>query len=301
MVSLGSEPQQRLSTAPSILPTRVGELEPSIRKVIAVGMLVLLIGTASPPSIADPGADQDAGDSPEEATVLPEEGTYNGTITTLDDDWYRLDIEEDHTVCLRVVLEGDIASTITLSPNSQLDPAVSRDMAPGKVLDMAMAIEPTDTAFLGIEASSLLDTGDYTFDLQAFTVFELPWDEGGDGDAGDSPSDATPLPGICQVGHLSPKQGDTADVYSFEIGEDEHLGLSLIQVGASPVELELISPVGEVVTSITDGAFEDVTIDQAGTWYLSFQTSSTDDPVAYIGGITINGPEPPPCKPTCLD
>ncbi len=233
--------------------------------------------------------------------MLAGEGTYNGTITTADDDWYRLDIEEDHTVCLRVIVHGDIASTVTLSPDSQLDPAVSRNMEPGKVLDMAMAVEPTDTAFLGIEASSLLDTGDYTFELQAFTVFELPWDEGGDGDAGDDPDGATPLPRICQAGHLFPKKGDTADVYSFEIGEDKHLGLSLIQVGSTPLELELISPVGEVVASITDGEFEDVTIEEAGTWYLSFQTGSTDDPVAYIGGVTINGPEPPPCKPTCIE
>lgn len=233
--------------------------------------------------------------------MLPSEGTYDGAITTADDDWYRLDIEEDHTVCLRVIVHGDIASTITLSPNSQLDPAVSRNMEPGQVLDVAIAVEPTDTAFLGIEAASLLDSGDYTFDLQAFTVFELPWDEGGDGDAGDSPSEATPLPRICQAGYLSPKRGDTADVYSFQIGEGKHLGLSLIQVGSTPLELELISPAGEVVTSISDGSFEDVTIDQAGTWYLSFQTASSDDPVAYIGGITINGPEPPPCRPTCID
>ncbi len=280
-----------------------GTLKATGRRAIAAGLLLLLLGAAPPLTVADPGAIGDAGGSPSQATPLAAEGSYNGTISTADNDWYRLDIDDDRTVCLRVLVSGDIASHVTLSPSVDLEPSVTRQMEAGKVLDLAMAVEPTDTAFVGLEAANLLDSGDYTFEIQAFTLSELPWQETDTGDAGDDPSQATPLPRICQPGHLSPRSQDTADVYSFQIGEDKHLGLSLVQVGDTPLELALISPAGEVVEAVTNGSFEDVTIEEAGTWYLSFQTSSSssDDWIGYIGGITINGPEPPPCRPGCLE
>lgn len=280
-----------------------------------VGILLLTTAVASAGSLVplhdDAGSGGDAGDTPGDATELSDPGTYEGMLFPIGDaDWYVLDSPFDRAICYQAIVGGQVSASVTLSLTEGLQPAVERPISPGLQLDLGLAAPTTSRVFLGLEpgpggselspiASSF---GPYRFDLQMLTFDDLgPGDAGTGEDAGDEPSDASPVPAPCFSADLG-SEGDDRDVFLFEAEEDEHVALSLAQASTGPVRLSLISPSNETKAQVEDGGFTDVTLDETGQWLVVAELAEQETSLTgfdYMVGLTVNGPEPPPCKPTC--
>lgn len=277
-----------------------------------VALVLVTAGVGSAVPIGDAGTGQDAGDSPGHATELPDEGTYDGILVPPGDaDWYRLSSSKDRPRCYQAMVGGGVLADVTLALRPGLVDATTRPIAPGLTLDLGLAAPATSQVFLGLEPrgspapsdQERSSSGLYRFDLQTLELDALGPGDGGTGtDAGSTAADATDVTSPCVGGHVG-KTGDHLDTYAFTIGEDERLTVSLTQSDDERViKAALLSPSGDNETQLISGEITELTTDEAGTWTLSLWTSpseNADIEVDYLVGLTINGPEPPPCKPTC--
>lgn len=285
-----------------------------LRRIGVVMALVLItVGIGSAVPIGDAGTGEDAGDSPGQATELSDEGTYDGILVPPGDaDWYTLTSSKDRPRCYQAMVGGGVLAEVTLSLDPSLVDATTRPIAPGLALDLGLAAPATSQVFLGFEPRETpapsdeapSSSGPYRFDLQTLELGSLePGDDAGSGmDAGPTPDDAINVTSACFGGHVG-KTGDHADTYAFTIGGDERLTVSLTQSDDERViKAALLSPRGDNETQLTSGEITEVTTDEAGTWALKLWTSPSDNAdmgVDYLVGLTINGPEPPPCRPGC--
>lgn len=287
-----------------------------MRGQLVIGVLLLTTAFASAGSLVplqdDAGSGGDAGDTPGTATELPDEGTYEGMLFPIGDaDWFVLSTPLDRAICYQSIVGGQTSANVTLSLTEGLQPAVQRPILPGLELDLGLAAPTTSQVFLGLEpgpggsavSEMALSFGTYRFELQMLTFDDLGSGDGGTGgDAGDEASGAVQVPAPCFSGDLG-SEGDDRDVFSFEAEEDEHVALSLAQASTAPTRLSLISPSNETKAQIENGGFADVTLDETGQWLvvadLAEDEESSLTEFDYMVGLTINGPEPPPCRPTC--
>lgn len=282
---------------------------------LVVGVLLLTTAVASAGSLVplqdDASSGGDAGDAPANATELSGPGTYEGMLFPVADaDWYVLDSPFDRALCYQAMVGGQVSANVTLSLTEGLQPAVQRPISPGLQLDLGLAAPTTAQVFLGLEAGPAgsglspiaLGLGTYRFDLQTLTLDDLgPGDAGTGADAGHETSDAVPVPAPCFSGDLG-SDGDDRDVFLFEAEQDEHVALSLAQAATGPVRLSLVSPSNEIKAQVEEGGFTDVPLDETGQWLVVAEVTEGETSTTsfdYMVGLTINGPEPPPCKPTC--
>lgn len=281
--------------------------------VLAVILAVAALASAGPvPGIhGDAGTPGDAGDSPAEATELPSSGTYNGTLAPPGDaDWYVLKSPVDRSLCYQAVIDGQAYANATLSLTQGLAPAVTRPILPAHVLDLGIAAPTTSKVFLGLtptqavhdQGSAETSLGSYRFDLQAFRHDDLgPGDAGTGQDAGEAPATGIAVEDPCIGGDLEPEV-DTADTFTFQAEEGELVAISLAQAASAPIRLSLVSPSGDTRATIQEGGFADVALDETGIWSVQASLFGTTDQqleIDYMIGLTVNGPEPPPCRPGC--
>lgn len=280
-------------------------------------LIVLLLLTVSAVPAAsdlpihdDAGTGQDAGDDPSNATVLPAGGTYNGTLLPAGDtDWYEVPTPGDAAVCYQASIRGEALASGKLALAEALDPVVVRDTKPGYVLDLGLAGPNPGQVLFGLAPVGELDAADsagaYIFTLEALGAEDLGPGDGGSGhDAGEEPGEAVVTDGPCLAGTFENGK-DERDRYSFDGVEGESVALSLAPTALVPMRLSLVSPSGQTETEIRYGGFTDVTLDETGSWVLDVELldyRGDDAPTqpAYLVGLTINGPDPPPCKPSCM-
>ncbi len=283
------------------------------RTGVTLALILLTVGMSTATVHGDAGTGEDAGDSPAQATLLPQQGSYDGMLVPPGDaDWYELIATGDQPRCYQAMVGGGAVAEVTLSLDTDLADATARPVGPGLVLDLGLAAPSSDHVLLGLDPQGLqVPTGDpssggpYRFDLQVLGLDEVGAGDAGTGsDAGASVDSAANVTSPCFGGHVG-AVGDHLDVYTFTIGDGEHLTASLAQ-GDDPrvVRAALISPSGDNVTQLEPGQIEEITTDEAGTWSLTVWTVTADEAdlsVTYLAGLTINGPEPPPCRPGCVE
>lgn len=285
----------------------------TLRRIgVMMALVVVTVGIGSAVPLGDAGTGKDAGDRPGQATELSDEGTYDGVLVPPGDaDWYTLTSSKDRPRCYQAMVGGGALADVILSLDPGLVDATTRPIAPGLTLDLGIAAPAASQVFLGLEPRETpapsdqapSSSGPYRFDLQTLDLDALGPGDGGTGvDAGAEMSDAINVTSPCFGGHVG-KSGDHRDTYTFTIGEDEQLTASLTQSDDERViKAALLSPSGDNETHLTSGEITELTTDEAGTWALSLWTSPSDQAdisVDYLVGLTINGPEPPPCRPTC--
>lgn len=286
-------------------------MQPRSLSVVVLLLVSVTAAGASLPGSGDAGTGSDAGDDPGNATTLSGPGTYNGTLSPPGDaDWYVLEQTPGTPVCFQATVEGAVHADGVLSPTEGLAPAVRRPAKPAHVLDLGVTTPSSTQVYLGLAppanpSQAETSVGWYSFEIRAVTP-GLPGagDGGQEGDAGPDRSSAVETEGPCVAGSLSGGT-DEADAYAFEADEGEHVALSLAQAASGPVRVSLVSPSGDEVAAVRDGGFADVELAETGEWLVRAElvgdatTKTTDDD--YLVGLTVNGPEPPPCNPGCVE
>lgn len=280
------------------------------RAVLVVLLTISVSAAGTPlPSLGDAGTGSDAGDSPANATPLDGPGTYDGILTPPGDaDWYMLERSTKEPVCYSALLKGAVHADVVLSLTQALTPSVERLILPAHELGLGITAPSTSSVYLGLQAreEGATDTnsvGPYRFELATLTIDQSSTSDGDtDGDAGSNKGTAIAIEGPCISGSLS---GDTdeTDTYAFEAEEGDHVALSLAQPSMAPARLALVSPSGEELAAVSNGGFADVEINETGEWLVKAEltdeaTATTD--ADYMIGLTVNGPEPRPCKPSCF-
>lgn len=276
------------------------------RAVLVVLLTISVSAAGTPlPSLGDAGTGSDAGDDPGNATVLDGPGTFEGTLAPPGDaDWYVLERSSEQAVCYSAEVRGAVHADAILSLTEGLTPSVERSTEPAHVLDLGITGPSTQRVFLGlVPNASTADSsvGHYEVELETVTI-QAPGDAATDADPGGDREDANQTEGPCVFGTLSGGT-DEADAYVFDAEEGEHVALSLAQAAMAPARLTLVSPSNDTVVAIRDGGFADVELDETGEWLVRAEltekaTSTTED--SYMIGLTVNGPEPRPCKPSCF-
>lgn len=275
--------------------------------VVLISVFLATAG-ATPPGLDDPGEGDDAGDSPGDATVLDAEGTYNGTLVPPGDaDWYKLETtsaQDPGPVCSKAIVEGNVHADVTLSSTLGLNPAVTRPIEPGLRLDLGLSV-PTTQVYLGLEPSqeatpAPASGGTYQFDLLTVEPGDTDGDAGTGDDAGEDPATGIATEGPCIDGTLSDETD--SDVYVFDGIQGEHVALSLSDATSQAVFVNLTAPSGALVSQVDPGGFTDVSLNETGQWIvrtdLPHETDATGSD--YLVGLTVNGPEPRPCEPSCF-
>lgn len=280
------------------------------RAVLVVLLTISVSAAGTPlPTLGDAGTGSDAGDSPANATPLDGPGTYEGILTPPGDaDWYVLERSTKEAVCYSAELKGAVHANVTLSLTKALKPSVERPILPAHELDLGITAPSTSSVYLGLEstgdgASDRDSFGPYRFELRTLTFDESSSSDGASGgDAGGEAGSALETEGPCISGSLSGGT-DEADAYAFDAEEGEHVALSLAQAAMAPARLTLVSPSNETVAAVSDGGFADVELNETGEWLVKAElteeaTATTD--AEYMIGLTVNGPNEPPCKPGCF-
>lgn len=276
------------------------------RSVLVV-LLSLSVASAGAvlPTTGDAATGNDAGDEPENATPITA-GTYNGTLFPPGDaDWYELSTPAMQPLCSKALVSGAAHADVILSATPGLTPNVTRPVEPGLSLDLGLSTPSTQQILLGLrspETSSPAPTsaGDYRFEIQTLQPGATDGDAGTGGDAGDDPSTAIATEGPCIDGTVS--SPEDRDVYVFDGIEGEQVALSLVEASRDPVLVNLTAPSGAQRTTVDHGGFEDVTLNETGQWIVSTELPGQTeiDTADYMIGMTVNGPEPRPCQPTCM-
>lgn len=260
------------------------------------------------PDAGDPGPGLDAGNSPGDATPLPEGGVYNGTLLPpVDADWFLLDTTSQDAVCYQALIGGDVRADVTLSLDENLENSSERPIGPEMILDLGIATTMHSQVFLGLEPRTdpelpEASAGLYRFDLRAVEADDLgPEDAGTGEDAGRDQASAIQTEGPCIAGQLS--GDDDVDNYTFNLSEGERLTFSLALPSSAPISLTAVSPSGQE-TKLNESGVETLVADQTGSWLLEVSATSNPDeintPTDYMVGLTVNGPNEPPCKPGCF-
>lgn len=269
----------------------------------------------------DAGSGADAGDAPDDATLLASPGAYQGNLSTpTDADWYRLS-RSTNAICVDAHVEGPSLANATLGlqrsdqglPFETL-PSVEGTHNPSEALDLAVASPDVDQAYLGLDPTYTLSgapgpdagAGQYTFDLQVTPVTSVTGDAGAPGDA-PAPDHGTPhpLPDACFGGVLDPDDspadadGD-ADVYAFEVEETGTAALSLVttQGGTADTNATLVAPNGTEVLSVASGGLGEAPLSEKGTWKVVVEDGT--EHLRYAVGFTQDDDGPPSCRPSCM-
>lgn len=273
--------------------------------VVLVTVSVATAGAALPP-LGDPGPGQDAGDEPENATPLPGPGTYNGTLTPPGDaDWYELSTPTMDPLCSEAIVRGSAHAQVTLSTTTGLQPGVTRSMEPGHVLELGQSAPSTRSFFLGLEPSpatapASASAGTYQLAIRTLELGDSDGDAGTGEDAGDTREDGIWTEGPCIDGELS--SPTDSDVYLFDASEGEHVALSLADASRDSVFVNLTAPSGALLAKVDAGELRDVSLNETGQWSIRVDLpgQTTAKTASYLVGLTVNGPEPQPCKPGCF-
>jgi hypothetical protein len=285
----------------------------------------LLAATAVAGSTApnDAGSGGDAGDTRDQALLLPSPGSYNGRLDVAGDaDWYRVAQGSSPAICLETWFRGGLRADAVAAIAQ--DPALTarHPMSGNKWRGIGLASPGGGDGMAAVEPSfssgQQPDTGPYSFSLSVGTEAAPQRRETPTGaDAGDLPASASNLPGPCfagQVGGL----GDGSDHFRFTGRDGEVLSLSFAQGGGATATLDLLAPDGRVLASLRSGGFARVWLDTQGTWMLRVTAdaagseSGMDEPASplprsdtgeddYLVGASTESTEsdPNPCRPLC--
>lgn len=273
--------------------------------VVLLTLSVATAGAALPP-IGDPGPEPDAADDPGNATTLPGPGTYEGTLLPAGDaDWYRLSTQRLDPLCSEAIVRGNAHAEVTLSTTIGLEPGVTRPLEPAHTLDLGRSTPSTRHVLLGLEPSQRLSPaatsgGHYEFSIRTLELGDTDGDAGTGGDAGATPADGIATEGPCIDGTLS--SPTDSDVYVFQATEGEHVALSLADANRDGVFVNLTAPSGALLAQVGVGELRDVSLNETGQWLIRVDLPGRTpaQTAAYLAGLTVNGPEPQPCKPTCV-
>lgn len=257
----------------------------------------------------------DAGNTKDAASRLSGYGSYTGYLTPRDWDWYRVDSAAATPRCVQATASGENNDTMRLTLDS---PSRTRSLTTrfpgGGSGTLAIAAPDLTTTFFDITASpNSANSGDparpghYGFTLASTGI---PAPNAGDAltgsDAGNSLGEATPAPGPCFGGRISPLAtlGDARDVYSVQAKAGEAITYSFATRAdaPAPLVLALVDASGTSIgPTIYTGEIASVTVPTTGTYYLSASRANIGaEEIGYIIGIVIGPPDPGnPCRPTC--
>lgn len=275
------------------------------RPLTLLAALLLVAPVILATSANDAGTGADAGNTPATALALPGTGTFHGRVDTAsDDDWYSLSNPTTDPVCVSTTAGSNAHKDVRLRDGPSGLETVRR-VDPDHNLSLGLARHDMPTTFLGFDDDNGA-AGKYVFTMARLLPSAV---DGGDGgttqDAGSSVNTSIPVPGPCFGGTLQASGGilDKRDTYRFDGEAGEPITLSLAITTNAPVTLALTSPSGETILTLATGAVEEVNLTETGVWSLglSIPLSSTDVvSTTYLVGLT-DGPNPNPCRPTCLE
>ncbi|MGQ0536202.1 MAG: hypothetical protein ACT4PT_09030 [Methanobacteriota archaeon] len=123
-------------------------------------------------------------------------------------------------------------------------------------------------------------------------------DAGASSDAGASLSTSILLPGSGSFdGILDPGNGDSRDVFRFQGSWSDLVSVSLSQSGAGGGHVKLKGPSGETLGE-AGSLIGDVPLSDNGTYEIDVEQTN-QGVTNYVLGL-VQGPDPEPCRPTCV-
>ena len=289
-------------------------------------------GAGGSPGVNDAGSGGDAGDSPELALPLPagrRMWSANLTPPGTDSDWYRM--SPASAFCASVDATTNAPGQVTLASSPTRDAAVSVGADPHRLTRLVLAAPAGHEAFFGLEPPMLMmlagsesstnpSPGRYTFSMGTSSHADLdPEADGESPEAGATLATATPLPMGCSAGALS-GASDTADQYYFDVTDPRVLTVSFAIVSGGATEARVISPRGATYGTIQSGDALNVWASEAGRWSIVVAPASSAHAAStlpfaalapffaeqaaledadYLLGVS-DGPDPQPCRPSCM-
>ena len=274
-------------------------------RVLGTTLLVVLLvaptvvsGQGGP----DAGTGLDAGDSLSTALALAAPGSFVGSATERDEDWYRLDANAATPRCVSVRVDSSMRghAGLTLS-------------GPDRTRQLRMPLREGD-AFLGIATPSPQQAlvqirrngaGD---DLQTYDanvqVIGVPDATSGDAstlrDTGAVPGTSLEAPRGCFTGTVGDRLlGDAVDLYRVvALSADEPVYYSIAGEGLTAV---LVDGAGNAVgPEIASGGLAGVMPPAPGDYFLRTSTTSMAS-APYVAALSVGPPDPGSgCRPMCI-
>jgi hypothetical protein len=270
---------------------------------LLVGTAFLLPAVGSSSIGPDAGSGEDAPDHRSDAWSLAY-GSYEAVLADEDDDdWYRTEEASSAARCVSTSVTADapLVETLRLATGAGTT-TVPVSIAASVPTVTGVAVLYLKGSYEGFGKSNDLPTA-YNWTTASMA---LPtsggWSDGFSAqDAGATVATALPVTSGCLGGRLGSVLGlvDQVDVYSFQLDAGDTVYYSLATF--DPVRISLLDAAGhETGLSILPGETAAYYAQDAGTYYLSAQRTSSTVDSSYLVGITA-GPDPGNgCRPYCL-
>lgn len=309
---------------------------PVLAVLLALGGLVgagLLVPSApvvaaadTPLAQNDAGSGRDAGDTPANALLLPaarRAWSANLTPPGSDMDWYRL--ATDGAFCAAAETTSSATGHLVLTSDPTRFAAVDTMAEAHTATRLTLAAPAGRAPYLGLEPASSFamvegagrpNPGRYSFTLTSSSYADLdPERDGETPEAGATLATAAPIPAGCAAGRLG-GAGDGEDRYAFDVTQPRALALSFAVASGRAASLRVLTPSGATYTTLASGDAATVWADEPGRWTVAIAPDAANaradafglalplalasdyDTTEYLLGVL--GPDPEPCRPSCL-
>ncbi len=284
------------------------------RKITIASVLFLALATALGGSSAElllaEDDDDSGGDTLSTAVTIDGTGTIEGTLSDLDDaDWYEWpDAEATSASCVQLDVSGDVHAEASLVRETADGQRWVEDLVtPTLTATTAQTFTGEATWYVGVEANpDTADddeevTGDYIANLTRLDAEDVTSDAGSGTDASNQPwqKNVIDIEPRCLGGILG--GDDDRDTYSLTAYDGDVLDVTLDHAPANgsdgDVRLSVLDPDYNEVLTIGPGDAGNVSIDENGTWYLQFSSTTSSYDGVYLAGV--GQIEHPPCRPNC--
>lgn len=253
-------------------------------------LMMIASGVGAAVTQDDAGSGGDAGDSQDNALLLPGPGTYDGAFGVNDPaDWYRLeDSSPEDAHCALLDVKANAPTDVTLEADGHRVTGRATEDRPLRVSLASPFASHIDHGFEPAK-TNVLDSGmrEYTFTTDTLSIWELETLSKNDSDDAPERSGSGPLPEDCAFGQLG--NGDTSDTYTFDALAGDNIVFSLADTGQQEITMTVLDPAGNIVDGGVDSLLG-TSIDTSGTWSVTLSVDGGNT-VYYLLGD---------CRPHCV-
>lgn len=259
----------------------------SLGRTLVALLLVTAPITAAATGLGDGPAAGDASDDPNDPTVVPGPGTYNGTLAPVGDaDWYAFlanDTQTGTPSCIEIGAEGLANARLNLTMDQGPAYYALGNLTPDHGASVGLAVPAFQNATFGLEPyPSNRSFGPYTLTVDRHTLDRT---SSTTTDGSGSAESSETAQGPCLDGTLDP--GEQTN-HTFNATTGDRLVLSLAQAASGSVQVSLVSPSNKTVRTLgPDASVVHQRLNETGNWTVELENPASASTSSFLVGLSL--------------